>query len=360
MEHKKHQYDLLRIIFIILFIVVMVSASFLIIQPFILSLTWASMLVITTWPILTKLQNLLWGKRLLAVTIMILLLTLFFMIPIILIIRILIDHSKTILLWINSPNAFQVPDFIILKKIPIIGNTIYNDYNSLFNTGGIEFLKKIQPYLFKTITWFISQIVSISHLLLHCILMLLFSCLLYSRGEKVALAIRYFAIRLSFERGDAVLLLGRQAIRSVALSVIATALIQSILGGLGLVISSIPDATMLGVLIFVCCIVQIGPLLILIPASIWLYWNNNTTFSLVLIIWSIIMTILDNILRLILIRIGADLPILLILLGVIGGVFAFGLIGLFIGPVVLAIAYRLVEVWIEKAPKLSVISKYKK
>jgi predicted PurR-regulated permease PerM len=94
------------------------------------------------------------------------------------------------------------------------------------------------------------------------------------------------------------------------------------------------------------CIAQLGPGLVMFPAVIWVYWSGDTGWGTFLLIWSVIVVTLDNFLRPMLIKLGADLPLLLILAGVIGGLFAFGLVGIFVGPVVLAVAYTLVGEWI--------------
>ncbi|VEA65478.1 putative inner membrane protein [Serratia plymuthica] len=233
----------------------------------------------------------------------------------------------------------------------MFGDKVYNSYHTLVNAGGAALLAKIQPYFGQTATWFVAQAAHIGRFLLHCTLMLLFSVLLYARGEQVALGIRHFAARLAADRGDAAVVLGGQAIRAVALGVVVTALVQSVLGGIGLAVSGIPAATLLTVLIFICCVAQLGPLLVLVPAIIWLYWSGDTTWGTVLLVWSCLVATLDNVLRPVLIRMGADLPMLLILSGVIGGLLAFGMIGLFIGPVVLAVSYRLLTAWMDEAPE---------
>ncbi|WP_421094475.1 AI-2E family transporter YdiK, partial [Serratia fonticola] len=224
-------------------------------------------------------------------------------------------------------------------------------YHLLVNTGGNALIAKIQPYFGQTATWFVAQAAHIGRFLMHCTLMLLFSALLYARGEQVGMAIRHFAVRLASNRGDAAVLLAGQAIRAVALGVVVTALVQSILGGIGLAVAGIPAATLLSVLMFVFCVAQLGPLLVLIPAIIWLYWTGDTTWGTVLLVWSCVVGTLDNFLRPALIRMGADLPLILILSGVIGGLLAFGMIGLFIGPVVLAVSYRLLSAWVNEAPE---------
>ncbi|SPW34841.1 putative inner membrane protein [Edwardsiella tarda] len=125
---------------------------------------------------------------------------------------------------------------------------------------------------------------------------------------------------------------------------------QSLLAGIGLAVSGIHYAVLLTVVMFVCCLAQLGPLLVLLPAVGWLYWNSDTTWGTLLLVWSGVVGTMDNVLRPALIRMGADLPMLLVLSGVIGGLLAFGMIGLFIGPVVLAVSYRLVSAWVNEAP----------
>lgn len=191
--------------------------------------------------------------------------------------------------------------------------------------------------------YFVSQAAHVGRFVLHGTLMVVFSAILYAKGEAVAKGIRHFALRLAEERGEAAVILGAQAIRAVALGVVVTALVQALLGGIGLAVAGIPYATLLTVLMFICCLAQIGPSLILFPAVIWLYWTGDSTWGTVLLVWSCVVVSLDNFLRPALIRMGANLPLLLILSGVIGGLLAFGMIGLFIGPVVLAVSYRLIS-----------------
>jgi predicted PurR-regulated permease PerM len=98
--------------------------------------------------------------------------------------------------------------------------------------------------------------------------------------------------------------------------------------------------------IFVLGIAQLGPLPVLLPAVIWLYWSGNVGWAAALFVWMILVGALDNILRPVLIRRGVDLPLILIITGVIGGLVAFGVVGLFIGPVILAVTYTLLKSWI--------------
>jgi predicted PurR-regulated permease PerM len=140
--------------------------------------------------------------------------------------------------------------------------------------------------------------------------------------------------------------LAGMAIRSVALGVVVTAVAQSLVAGIGLWLAGIPQAGVLSAVILLLCIAQLGPLLVMVPAAVWLFVTGATWPGIVVVVFAVMAVILDNLLRPFLIKRGANLPLLLILTGVIGGLLSFGLLGLFLGPVVLAVAYTLLQHWI--------------
>ena len=151
------------------------------------------------------------------------------------------------------------------------------------------------------------------------LLTVIIAAILYSGGEPAADAVRRFSRRLAGQQGDDVTVLAARAIRGVALGVVGTALIQSVLGGIGLAVSGVPAAAVLTAIMFILCIAQLGPVLVLVPAVIWLYWSGQTLWGTVLLAFTIVAATLDNFLRPYLIKKGADLPLLLIFAGVIGG-----------------------------------------
>lgn len=341
--------DLPQILLSVLFLALMIVACLWIVKPFVLGFAWAATIVIATWPVLLKLQRLLFGRRSLAVLVMTLLLFLLFVIPVALLVNSLVDGSGPLVHAITSGNI-SLPDLGWLNSIPLVGSKLYAGWHSLLDMGGSAIMAKVRPYIGTTTTWFVGQAAHIGRFMMHCGLMLLFSALLYWQGEKVAFGVRYFATRLAAKRGDAAVLLAGQAIRAVALGVVVTALVQAVLGGIGLAISGVPYATLLTVVMIFSCLVQLGPLVVLIPSIIWLYWSGDTTWGTVLLVWSCVVGTMDNFIRPMLIRMGADLPMVLILTGVIGGLIAFGMIGLFIGPVLLAVSWRLFDAWVREVP----------
>lgn len=303
--------DVPQLMLSVLFLAIMIIACLWIIQPFVLGFAWAGTIVIATWPLFLRLQRLLFGRRSLAVLAMTLLLILLFVIPISMLVNSLVDGSGPVIHAITSGDM-TLPDFAWLNDVPLVGEKLYTGWHNLLDMGGSAIMAKVRPYVGATTTWFVGQAAHIGRFMMHCVLMLLFSALLYWRGEQVARGIRHFASRLASQRGDAAVLLAAQAIRAVALGVVVTALVQAILGGIGLAISGVPYATLFTVVMILSCLIQLGPLPVLIPAIIWLYWSGDTTWGTVLLVWSCVVGTLDNVIRPVLIRMGADLPLVLI------------------------------------------------
>jgi predicted PurR-regulated permease PerM len=176
-----------------------------------------------------------------------------------------------------------------------------------------------------------------------------FAAILYARGEKAAAWCVRFGRRLADQRGEEVVVLAGRAIRSVALGVVVTAIAQTLVVGIGFGLTGVPQAGLLSAIVLLLCVAQLGPALVAIPATIWLFWTDAMVPGIFMAIFTVASLLLDNILRPVLIKRGADLPLLLILLGVIGGLLAFGLLGLFLGPVILAVAYTLLQHWVNDA-----------
>jgi predicted PurR-regulated permease PerM len=128
--------------------------------------------------------------------------------------------------------------------------------------------------------------------------------------------------------------------------VVVTAFVQSMLSGIGLEVAGVPFPALLTGLIFILSLAQLGPLLVVVVAAGFLYWEGHTGWAIGLVVWGLLVDRLNNVLLPVLVRRGADLPLLLVFAGVIGGLLAFGLVGIFIGPVVLAVSYRLLEAWV--------------
>jgi len=345
--------NLTRTTLAVLFIGILTVACFLVVRPFLSPLIWAAMAVIATWPFFIKLQAKLWGKRWLALLVMIVLLLLLLIVPVCLAILTILDKGDEIVGWFKSLSTVKIPPAPEwLHKIPMAGQWLVDHWNRFASSSPQELSKQVAPYASKTVAWFVSQAGNFGLLLLHFFLSVIIASVLYIHGEKAAEGVRSFARRLAGQQGEEVAILSAKAIRGVALGIVITALVQSTLGGIGLFFAGVPAAMLLTALMLILCIMQVGPSLVLVPAVIWLFWTGETVTASIFAVWVLFVSTIDNFLRPILIRKGADLPLLLILTGVFGGLIAFGIIGLFIGPVILAVCYTLIRAWVTggKAP----------
>jgi predicted PurR-regulated permease PerM len=340
--------DLTRVVLAVLLMGILISGSFWILRPFLLSTIWAAMIVVATWPMMLKLQARL-GRRALAVAIMSSAMVLVFVAPLLLAIQTLVDNTDTITRWIRELATSPIPaPPEWLSRIPLLGAKIAQYWSSIAGTDKGELASRLAPYTASTAQWLASALGSVGLLGIQFLLTVVIAVILYTRGEAARDAMIRFGSRLAGERGERVVLLAGQSIRAVALGVVVTALVQTVLAGLGLAVAGVPFAGLLTGVILLLCIAQIGTVVVLVPAVIWLFWNDAQGWGIALAVWTVVVASLDNVLRPLLIRRGADLPLLLIFAGVIGGLLAFGIIGLFVGPVVLAVSYTLFNEWVRE------------
>jgi predicted PurR-regulated permease PerM len=134
-------------------------------------------------------------------------------------------------------------------------------------------------------------------------------------------------------------------VRGVVYGILGTAIVQGVIAGIGFLIAGIPGAMLLGMLTFFLSVVPMGPPLVWIPCTIWLFSQGRTGMGIFMIVWGIGVSSIDNVVKPWLISQGSAMPFVLIFFGVLGGALAFGFIGVFLGPTLLAVAYRLIEEW---------------
>ncbi|WP_343189259.1 AI-2E family transporter YdiK [Buchnera aphidicola (Chaitoregma tattakana)] len=331
--------------FSLLFVVLLSFLSFLILKPFVFSFIWSCMIVISTWPIMIKLQKFFFNKRYFAIIVMTFLVFLLMLMPILFFFNVIIYNSKSFIMSLFSED-FKLPQLLCLKNIPFIGKRIFFSYQKLSLHNSTNFIKYLQPYIVKLSELFLRKISYFSYLVAQLNFVLIFNILLYSNGEKFVNLVKNISLRVSSKYGYSIVYLVVRSIRTISLVVLVTTFVQSLFGWVGVLISRVPYCSFFLFLIFLFCFLQLGPLPVLIPLSIWLFINNNFLFGIILVFWSILICILDNTLKPALIQLGMRLPFFVILFGVIGGLLAFGIIGVFIGPIILLIMYRLILLWL--------------
>lgn len=343
-------HDLTRTVLAVLAIGMLIAASFWIVRPFLPSVIWATMIVVASWPLMLRIEARLWGSRTLAVIVMTLALLFVLIVPLTLAITTIVNNAEQMVGWVKALKTVTVPpppDWV--SALPVVGETVADAWQKLGAAGVAELSEKATPYAGQVLKWFASQVGGVGVIFVEFLLMVVIAAIMFATGEHAAAGVRRFARRLAGARGEEVVHLAAQAVRGVALGVIVTALVQALLGGIGLAVAGVPFATVLTAVMLLLAIAQIGVVPVLAPAVGWLYWSDEPGMATALLVWTILVTTLDNFLRPLLIKRGAaDLPLLLIFAGVIGGLIAFGLAGIFIGPVVLAVTYMLLESWVSE------------
>jgi predicted PurR-regulated permease PerM len=341
------QRDLPRDMLAVLFIGALIGGSFWILRPFLAAIVWAITIVVATWPTMLAVQARLWGKRSLAVTVMTLVLLLVLILPFLAVIGTIVANVDTIVGWAQSlATGTLPPPPAWLHQLPLIGEQAAQAWEQVAAKGIQELAARAAPYAGDVTRWFVAQVGSLGVVFAHSLLTIVIAAILYAQGETAADGVRRFVGRLAGAPGEAVVRLAAQAIRGVALGVVVTAMVQSALGGIGLAVAGVPFAGVLTAVMFLLAVAQVGAVPVLVPAVIWLYWIDDAAWGTFLLIVTIVVGTLDNILRPLLIKKGADLPFLLVFAGVVGGLISFGLIGIFVGPVVLAVAYSLLGAWV--------------
>ena len=339
--------DLPRVTLGVLCIGGLLFAALWVLSPFIGAAIWAAMIVVATWPLMRKLQARLWDRRSAAVAVMTLALLVLFVLPVTMVVLTLVQNANEIGAAAKQISHLQVPGAPAwLTGLPVVGEKIGEFWQTTVAGGAAELWPHLQPYAGMATGWLLKQVGGVGFLFVQGLLVVAMAAVMYAQGEVAASGLLRFGRRLAGTYGEDTVVLVGQAIRGVALGVGVTALVQSVLGGIALALAGVPYAGLLTGVMLVLCLAQVGPMLVMVPAVVWMYSSGADGWGTFLVVMTVVVGTLDNFLRPVLIRMGADLPLLLILTGVIGGLLTLGLIGIFVGPVVLAVVYTLLGAWV--------------
>jgi predicted PurR-regulated permease PerM len=345
--------DIARILLVIVILSALTIGSLYVLRPFLPGLIWATTIVVATWPMMKAIQRRCGNRRWIATTIMLLMLLIVIVLPLYQAISTLALHGGEIMAAIKGLPAYALPPPPgWIHEVPLAGARIAHEWQTLSDAGPGGLLAKIEPYVTIAARWMLQHAAVVGVFVIHMFITVIIAGILYMQGEHAGHFITRFATRIAAQRGAEAVKLAGLSIRAVALGIVVTAVTQSALGGIGLWIAGVPAAGILTALMLMFCLAQIGPLLPLLGSVAWLFWHDAHVAAILLLIWSIMIAMLDNVLRPLLIKRGVNLSMLLILSGVLGGMFAFGIVGLFIGPVILAVTSTILNAWINEQPPL--------
>jgi predicted PurR-regulated permease PerM len=232
-----------------------------------------------------------------------------------------------------------------LGSIPLVGERLVAMWDSI-DQQGAALMVSIKPYLGQVGNWLLARSAQIGGGILELTLSLVFVFFFYRDGPRLAMFVHRLLERLIGERAGYYIELVAGTVQRVVNGVIGTAAAQALLALIGFLIAGVPGALVLGIVTFLLSLIPMGPPLVWIPATAWLAWKGDYTYAVFLGVWgTFIISGVDNVLKPYLISRGGNLPLVIVLLGVFGGLIAFGFIGLFIGPTLLAVAYSLLMDW---------------
>ncbi len=336
--YNRNIYSAIRIGFIVLLLV----WSFEIVKPFIMPVLWGIIIAVAIYPIFTKLSKLLGNRNKLSSVIITVISLLILIIPSILFIDSTVGGMQNIATQMqNGTLNIQTPDKSVADW-PLIGNKVYDIW--LLASENLKlFIEKFSPQLKELAPKLLSTASSFGSTILLFVISIIISGALITKAESAEKAAKSIFSTLIGKHGEGFVELSVSIIRSVVQGVLGVAIIQSFMAGIGIWAIGIPAAGLWALIVLFLAILQLPPLLILGPIAIYVFSITETTPAVIFLIWSLIVSASDAFLKPILLGRGVDVPMLAILLGAIGGMMMSGIIGLFVGSVVLALSYKLFQ-----------------
>ena len=327
-------------------IALIVAASLKIFGPFLPVLVWGSVVAIALYPVFQKLEQWFGGKRKLAGAVFIVGALALVIIPTFLLGDSLLDGTVGIVRQAKE-GTLNIPEPTEqVKEWPLIGEKAHALWDSAHHDlrGTIE---KLQPQIGQIGQAIVAGVTDLGRSIIATLLALIIAGILMVSAGNMAKASKVIARRIGGDSGPGMVDTAIGTIRSVVKGVILVALIQGLMAAVGLWIASVPAVGLWAALVVAVAIIQLPPILILGPIAAWVFANNDSTgVAIFFLVWSLVVSASDGFLKPILLGRGVQVPMLVILIGAIGGMLSSGVMGLFIGPVILAIAWELLEMWV--------------
>jgi predicted PurR-regulated permease PerM len=335
-------------------VALLVAGCVLILRPFISAALWATILCFTTWPMFLRLDAAVGRRRSLSALVATLALAAIIAAPLVILGTTLAGNISALtsaaqrLVHQGPP---KLPGWV--ANIPLFGSQLANHWNQLSESSAAR-IATLTKWLPAVKEFLLGSGRAVGNGIFQIILSLLIAFFLYRDGEAAARRLRATIDRIAGEKGELLLDLAGATVRSVLYGVVGTALLQGVLAALGFAIARVPGAPFLGFVTFFVSAVPAGPLVVAAPAAFWLYRQQATGWAVFILIWGLLVGGLDNVVKPLLISRGGGgtTPVVLVMLGVLGGAMAFGLIGLFLGPTLIAIGYSLFAAWSSSVPDL--------
>jgi len=338
--------QLLERAFLLLLFAVLLLGILAVLRPFITAILFGAILAIAAWPLRDFLlrRGL---KRGLAATLLLLLALAVVALPLLAMApglgeRLAQGAGRLRDYFASAP---QIPSW--LAGLPVVGDRLAGMWDKMLLAKG-NFWTVLEPYSEALREALVDAAGALGQSVLQIIRSLVVATFFWVSGDTLAATLRDILRRLGGETVGAALDVAGGAVRSVAYGVVGTAVIQAVIMGIGLAVAGVPGAVLLGFVTLLLALSQIGaPLIIVVwaGAAVWLFGQDQQGWGVFMIFWGLVVTVIDNFIKPLLIGAGVEMPLSLTILGVFGGFVAFGFLGLFIGPTLIAIGFTLLEAW---------------
>jgi predicted PurR-regulated permease PerM len=323
--------------------------SLILIRPFLTIIVWSIIIAVALYPIFDWLSAKLYGHRALAAVAITILSLLVMLGPATWLALSLAETVRILLARLGDGTLTFPPPSEAVKAWPLIGEKIYESW-LLASTNLRALVIEAAPHLKPLGSTLLNAAGSMGINLLKFIIAVVISGFLLIPGASLIHSIQNVLSRVAAARGEEFVDLAGATIRNVSRGIIGIAILQALLAGIGLLFAGVPAAGLFSFLVLVLGIFQIGPSVILLPLIIWSWFAMDTTMAVLFTLYMVPVNLLDNILRPLVAK-GLSTPMPVILIGVLGGTLVHGMIGLFVGPIVLSIAWQLLVAWTRNGPK---------
>jgi len=331
---------------VLIVLAVLVGGCYLVLQPFLTAVIWAVVLCCTTWPVFTRLQRATGGRVTLAALLLTLGIALFVLTPFVIVGVSLAENANQLLDQGKHLIGEGPPDPPAwVARVPLIGERAQAYWASIAHDS-VSFVADLKQYLEPLRTFALAGGASLAHGVLQLTLSILIAFFFYRDGDTMSRRLTANVGRIAGERGQHLIGVAVGTMRGVVYGILGTAIAQGVLAAVGFWLAGVPAAPLLGLVTFFLSPVPIGPPLVWAPAAFWLFSNGQTGWGIFILVWGVaVVSSVDNFVKPLIISRGSNLPFILVLLGILGGVIAFGFIGVFLGPTLLAIGFALIQDW---------------
>jgi len=314
-----------------------------IIKPFIIPLMWGGIIAIAVYPLYQKLCEVTNQKSLLSATFIAVGLMGLVILPMVLLTSSSIDVVRLISDYLDSGKVELPAIQPLLAKIPLMGTYL----QELVVTKDIETIfQKLSP-VFQTVgKQLLSLSASFGAMLLQTMVAIVIAALFLYQADTARQWSDNLSKKIADEKGLVLSSLAVSTVSNVAQGILGVAIIQAMLSGAGMMLAAVPGTGFWTMAVLVVATIQLPPMLILLPVAIYLFYSSTLFVAIAFLVLAIVISIIDTPLRAFLMGRDSKTPILIIMMGAIGGMLAFGIIGLFVGAVVLSVGYELLKSWL--------------